>query len=428
MAGIGGFAAYSLLYAPVWTESLSVKNSTGQYEKITIYRNATDVNASVLKAFMASENTTLKAALFADNESHQVEYAVQLHDDAERAKINCSLSPLDISDGYPGHVVIAFHTKDDGMVFVDPASMNVSAADFPGIDYSRLVFLRDQWIHALPAMNDRNQTICVTEYRSAHPVSYGELLQFLAGDDTENTTYKNGSYTCSDYAIRLHDNAEAVGIASGIVCVSFGNGQPGHGFNAFPTTDMGVVYVDDTGLNDSGLQQGYMSHDNVVYMMKNAELGEFPIGQVNGSLDYDFYLGMRNKIEAYRESVLQYAGDKQALESDLEAFQNRVAANNAFYNQYASGSEQLNAAIRQYKADFQNRTTSWPELVAWSKRLDDNYSTYITTYNQLESQRQSLNSRLSDLNGRYEHLTTCEESKWVSYYPQGIVSNYELYW
>ena len=73
------------------------------------------------------------------------------------------------------------------------------------------------------------------------------LESFLRRDQTENTEYNVSTYSCADFAERLHNNAENAGITAAFVCISFGYFQYGHACNAFQTTDQGLIYIDDTG-------------------------------------------------------------------------------------------------------------------------------------------------------------------------------------
>ena len=240
----GGFVVFQMLSPAVWTETLKVKNSTGQFDVVTKYRNASDPGLVDFRAFRDTENATLKGLVDADETYRPVEYAITLHDDAQRARINCSLLPLDVAGDSPGHVVVAFNVKDTGMTYVDPTSTNVSATDFPGIRYDRIIFLRDQWNHTMPVTDERNASIRVREYRNAQPVSYSELLHFLATDDTEWNPGRDIA-TSADFAVRLHDNAEASGLLNAIVQADFVEEDYFCYFNAFPTTDKGIVYISD---------------------------------------------------------------------------------------------------------------------------------------------------------------------------------------
>jgi hypothetical protein len=76
---------------------------------------------------------------------------------------------------------------------------------------------------------------------SASDPSYAQLLTFLKADRTESYPYEPSVYTCGDFAETLHNNAEKAGIRTGyVLCTN-------HAMNVFQTTDMGLVYIDDTG-------------------------------------------------------------------------------------------------------------------------------------------------------------------------------------
>ena len=56
----------------------------------------------------------------------------------------------------------------------------------------------------------------------------------------------NSGYMCANFAVGLHNNAEK----SGIRCAIAVNPEIAHAFNAFNTTDKGLVYVDaSTGMD-----------------------------------------------------------------------------------------------------------------------------------------------------------------------------------
>ncbi len=76
----------------------------------------------------------------------------------------------------------------------------------------------------------------------AAAVSFAELEIFLDGYSTVGFP---ASWVCGEYALALHDAAEAEGIKAAIVLVrDKGGWSPFHAFNAFATTDEGIVYVD----------------------------------------------------------------------------------------------------------------------------------------------------------------------------------------
>ncbi len=76
VVGVGSMAAYGILFPPVWTERLPFLNSTGQFDVITVYRNATDVSYANLTSFLDEVSPGLQEAIAADPGYRCVEYAV----------------------------------------------------------------------------------------------------------------------------------------------------------------------------------------------------------------------------------------------------------------------------------------------------------------------------------------------------------------
>jgi hypothetical protein len=423
----GGYMAYIMSLPPLWTETLKVKNSTGQYAVITTYRNASDVNSGDLTAFLNTENATLKAAVDNDEAYLPVDYAVELYDDAQRNGINCSFLPLDTVNESPGHAIVAFRTKDAGMAYVDPTGMNVSSDDYPGVPFASIIFLRDQWNHTLSVADDSALPIRVREYRDASPVSYGELLQFLAADSTEQTA-RSENYSSADAAVRLHDNAEARGLASGIVDIDFTENIDPLFCNAFVTTDKGIVLIDVTGGRSPDQQPLSTSHDNMVYATPGYPLGELPVETVDGNVSYSFYNSTASMINGYLKDVNQYNVDKAAYESDLGDYQVRAAANYQTYVRYTTDRAGLDAEMARYRSDYPNRTTDWPTLVGRSNVLDQTLNSYLSASNLLEGEKQSLDARKADLDRRHDSLASRVENKWLSCYPAGTVKKISVLW
>lgn len=416
---VGGYVAYNMLLPSVWTETLKVKNSTGQHDIITNYRNATDVSYSDLIAFMNAENATLKATVDLDDTYRPVEYAVRLHDDAQAARINCSLLPLNISDDYPGNVPVAFRTTDTGMVFVDPTAMNVSSDDYPGVAFDSIIFLRDQWNHTLPVTDENDQPVQVREQRNAGPVSYGELLQFLASDATELTDRPDNA-TSALFAARLHDNAEARGLKSAIVRADFVEEDYFCYFNAFPTTDKDIVYISDRSSQSPDIRALIKPQDTVVYITNESEAGGLPVSLVDGRLDDAFYQSMMEATRQYRFDILMYFQARELLDADIKDYNQRFAVNNDSYNQYLAERAQLDAEKAQYRSNYPNRTTDWPTVVGRSKALDSKYNLYLANVSQLLYEKRALDARQDGLEERFNVLASSEYNKWISPYPHGI--------
>jgi hypothetical protein len=101
-------------------------------------------------------------------------------------------------------------------------------------------------IHILNIGGADGSRIILYNNMSAKDPSYAELKTFLKADLTDSIPYDNNSFTCSDYAETVHNNAENSGIRAAYVSVYFYERDKGHACNAFNTTDHGMVYIDCT--------------------------------------------------------------------------------------------------------------------------------------------------------------------------------------
>jgi hypothetical protein len=448
--GIGSVAAYGILFPTVWTERLPFLNSTGQYDVVTVYRNATDVPYANLTVFLDEVTPSLEDAIAADPGYRCVEYAVALHDEAESHGVNCSLvgSGGNVAGrGIAKNALVAFLTTDRGLVCVDPTAMNVSAGDYPGIDFSCVLLPRDTWNVTPESRDAAGLSPPTTERRAAKAVSFAELEAFLAADHTEDRAYDYPNYTCLDFAVDLHNRAEAGGIRCGVVAVGFAGQEDGHAFDAFLTTDMGVVYVDCTGINASERQDGARPTDNAVYLLNGSELGELPLAQADGRLDYGFYLDRKDRIDAYRLLWKQYSTDVGSYNAEVEDHDAQLAANSQFYAAYSRECDQYEATLTAYNQqmtvyndavnlsnhgyavlDMPDLPSNRADLEAWSAKLEAEYDQYLEAWNKLEGWRGQLNMRKSALDGRLNALRNAEESKWITFNPMGIVTDIDTFW
>ncbi len=185
-----------------------------------------------------------------------------------------------------------------------------------------------------------------------------------------------------------------------------------------------------------------MPTDNAVYLLNGSELGELPLAQVNGRLDYGFYLDRKDRIDVYRQQWKQYAADVGSYNAEVGEHDAQLAANNQFYAAYSRECDQYAAALRAYNNQMilhnegvmaldpspppvpSNRA----ELEAWSAKLDADYDQYLSTWNRLEGWRRQLNMQKAVLDGRLNTLRNAEESKWITFSPLGIVEDIDTYW
>jgi hypothetical protein len=77
----------------------------------------------------------------------------------------------------------------------------------------------------------------------SHNPTYQELIYAIKKDQTDKIAYKEGVFTCGDFAERVHNNLEKTGIRSGIVRLDYRDKSINHAVNVFKTTDKGIVYI-----------------------------------------------------------------------------------------------------------------------------------------------------------------------------------------
>ena len=101
-----------------------------------------------------------------------------------------------------------------------------------------------------PYVSGNLKEITLINNSAATNPTWKQLEAFLLADKTDKKLYVPGVYECGNFALQLHNNAEARGIKSAFVAVAFQSGIP-HAINAFKTLDLGLVFIDDTGLTHS---------------------------------------------------------------------------------------------------------------------------------------------------------------------------------
>ncbi len=151
--------------------------------------------------------------------------------------------------------------------------------------------------------------------------TYDELVIFILTDDTNTLPYiKDGpeAFVCSDFAERLHNNAEVAGIRAGWVSIDYADGSVGHAINVFETSDMGLVFVDCTGeliKTWNGSSYVYESDvapypdpdkwDTVAYLVVGEIYGHIAIDEAE-SLDYAYFEDYIENWENYKTLLAEY--------------------------------------------------------------------------------------------------------------------------
>ena len=166
-----------------------------------------------------------------------------------------------------------------------------------------------------------NEPIQLINNDDAVNPTYDELVIFITTDDTNTLPYiKDGpeAFVCSDFAERLHNNAEVAGIKAGWVSIDYADGSIGHAVNVFETSDMGLVFIDCTGeliKTWNGNSYVYESDadpypdpdkwDTVAYLVVGKIYGHIAIKEVK-SLDYTFFEDYLENWEDYKALLAQY--------------------------------------------------------------------------------------------------------------------------
>jgi len=166
-----------------------------------------------------------------------------------------------------------------------------------------------------------NRPLQLVNNATAVNPSFDELMAFLNADDTDRLAFVTDgpqAFISSDFAKRLHDNAEACGIRAGLVSILFSGKHLNYTINVFETSDAGLVFIDCTGqFQNSWNGSRYISEENVdnageihssdtiAYLVEGEEYGRISIGYVSSG-SYTFYKEYNTKRAAFYELIDEY--------------------------------------------------------------------------------------------------------------------------
>ncbi len=304
------------------------------------------------------------------------------------------------------------------------------------------------WTEQLAIDNATGQKLTITNYRYATNVSYEKLTRFLANDTTDMVDYVFPNYTCGDFAVHLHDDAETSGIKCGIVGVALNttgytgmdtshlipakigasnDSDSGHGFVVFNTTDMGLIYIDPTGVTGTEKIQGRHPHYMVVYFLQGSTLGEISINQ-SERLDYDYYHQKESLYEVYVNDILDFDKQVSAYNADRNAYNSTLA-------NYDSDRESFIAEYVRYKAELDDLNDSnvsgqqLPEqLDIWKTGLDDWQKALELKQLAIFNQSEQLDAEKQRLNEKRASIQQSEEANWEMTTSLGVVDNVVIDW
>ena len=162
----------------------------------------------------------------------------------------------------------------------------------------------------------KNEVLEMIEESDLRNPTWEELREFLLLEDTDKLHYDKDSFDCTGFAITVRDHAQEYGIRCAFVEVSFTAGE-GHAFNAFETTDKGLIYVDNVGGDKIAYVQlnqpyGTIHLDGVKseYIACSVDPDEFwtPLTYDTHTnlFSYDYYTDYQSRLDFYDETAAAY--------------------------------------------------------------------------------------------------------------------------
>jgi hypothetical protein len=170
----------------------------------------------------------------------------------------------------------------------------------------------------------KGQPVTLRNNPHARDVTFGEVLAFVQSNHVNQLAYRTGQFACTEFAVTLHDQAEASGIRCALVGVRFARGT-GHALNAFHTTDKGLVYIDCTGSPTPSADPG--RYDTIGYLKIGQPYGRLPLEL--GAVDpnryerYTYIMGLwrwvQMESQRLKASTLPDAPEELALTPEERA-------------------------------------------------------------------------------------------------------------
>ena len=210
----------------------------------------------------------------------------------------------------------------------------------------------------------------------AKNLSWQQLKDFIYRDKTDEDTYDAIVNPCGAFAETIYNNAEANGIRTAFVAIDLKGSTIGHAFNAFETTDMGMVYVDCTGMtieeslsnSDQHLSPDgkpakifgrSTNHDKIAYVAVGKELG-FISMEVADSPAYSYY-------EQYKVRFNKFKNDLEACNAAIVLYSEYVDEYNRTRGSglITSSNAQRHAVDKlsaEVNADASGLGAFWPEM------------------------------------------------------------------
>jgi hypothetical protein len=170
----------------------------------------------------------------------------------------------------------------------------------------------------------QGQPVTLRNNPQAKDVPFGQVLAFIKSNQVNQLAYRPGQFACTEFAVALHNEAEAAGIRCALVGVRFQRGA-GHALNAFQTTDKGLVYIDCTGSPKPSADPS--RYDTIGYLKIGQPYGRLPLDlgaiEPNRYERYTYVMGLWRWVqlesERIKNSALPDAPEDAALSPEERA-------------------------------------------------------------------------------------------------------------
>lgn len=196
------------------------------------------------------------------------------------------------------------------------------------------------------ALADGAQVLLTRNDKTTNP-TWAQVKSFIAQDQTDQIPYSLTSFDCANYAERVYDNAEARGIRTAFVVISFQDGSVPHALNAFQTTDRGLVFVDSTrplvafatfsvpGERKFGTTTNY---DKVGYPKVGQPYGIVSLS-TNWGTKYSDYVAWQKALESFRTELAQYNAGIDSYNAQVQAYNANPTSEAQYYALKAEGAQ-----------------------------------------------------------------------------------------
>ena len=302
--------------------------------------------------------------------------------------------------------------------------------------------------------DDAGKFVVLINNKNATNPTYSQLVAFLQQDKTDQFPYRlqlnpNAVYfdkpenlvdekrvqniidgsvqpspplICADFAERLHNEAELAGIRAGYVTIDFEGNPIGHAVAVFNTTDMGLVYIDDTGVDKLLPDFNVTQNSSVHAISSNDKVAYIAIGKAYGLVTLENAPNFGTNNYTGYEKWLSSQNDLKAMETKFKDLRAQAAP----IRRQIDDLEAQYAALKvQYDSITGGRTVLPPNLYNQAVPI-------LTKMKALNDQRNALvdvlNTLVGQINSLAEQYNALVKKMGPTWESLGTVSNFYVTW